>query len=285
MNIVTHGGKAHRDEFLSCCLLLHAEFGRGKNATIERRAVTKDDLDNDTLWVVDVGGVYNPDQLNFDHHHTNDQDQCSLDMIVRHLYGDKQHERYRDDNAWLRMSSWHDNGGANLVCAKTGMRALEYRSLHSPVEAAFLELFGQSTRITIDSPVYFLLREVGRHLHSRVMEANADVAPLFEDVTVVSVDGLRVLDVRAARAINKLSNKIIARYASIVSADVSVTPCSREPGAVSLYRFPWAERKVDFSKAAKPDVRFSHASGHYALLPPGVSDSHIVRVIRCARQH
>lgn len=83
--IITHGGKAHLDDVFACALaLVNRAWGgmeNGRAATMEdaladacegvvvlRRDPTEDELADPHVLVLDVGGRYEPDLGNFDHH-------------------------------------------------------------------------------------------------------------------------------------------------------------------------------------------------------------------------
>ena len=64
--IITHPGSAHFDEVTAVSLILavytDTEF------RIERREPVQAELDNQDVWVVDIGGRHEPEKRNFDHH-------------------------------------------------------------------------------------------------------------------------------------------------------------------------------------------------------------------------
>lgn len=83
--IITHGGNAHLDDLMACAIALvdrtwgSLENGRAATAEaaladacegviIERRDPTEDELANTHILVLDVGGRYEPEKGNFDHH-------------------------------------------------------------------------------------------------------------------------------------------------------------------------------------------------------------------------
>ena len=83
--IITHGGNAHLDDVTACALVLVdrtwgcMENGRAatmeaaladacEGVVIERRDPTEDELADPHVLVLDVGGRYEPEKGNFDHH-------------------------------------------------------------------------------------------------------------------------------------------------------------------------------------------------------------------------
>ena len=89
MKIITHGGNAHLDDFMSCaialtamtwdCMEIYAKHGENvslinaldkacEGLLIERREPTTEELEDKDILVLDVGGKYEPKLWNFDHH-------------------------------------------------------------------------------------------------------------------------------------------------------------------------------------------------------------------------
>lgn len=89
MKIITHAGKAHLDDFVSCALAIvdatwrRMEFGERsdhpitlsaaiaetiQDTIIYRRDPTAEELEDKNVLVLDVGGQYDPRKGNFDHH-------------------------------------------------------------------------------------------------------------------------------------------------------------------------------------------------------------------------
>jgi hypothetical protein len=80
--IITHAGSAHFDEVTAISLIL-ASHGDA-DFQIERRRPLPAELEDASVWVVDVGGFYEPEKLNFDHHQSRDCP-ASFVMIAEHL--------------------------------------------------------------------------------------------------------------------------------------------------------------------------------------------------------
>lgn len=64
--IVVHGGLAHTDDIMACAIAF--AYGVPHDAAIERRNPTPEELADPTTLVLDVGGVCDPERLDFDHH-------------------------------------------------------------------------------------------------------------------------------------------------------------------------------------------------------------------------
>ena len=82
MKIITHDGQFHCDEVLAIALI-HEMLG---NVPVERtRTISTEDRENPRVWIVDVGGEYDPSRGLFDHHH-NPQLPASCVLVLNHLY-------------------------------------------------------------------------------------------------------------------------------------------------------------------------------------------------------
>ena len=64
--IVTHPGNAHFDEMAAIALILAAN--PAASFKVERREASQKELNDPKVWVVDTGGLHEPEKLNFDHH-------------------------------------------------------------------------------------------------------------------------------------------------------------------------------------------------------------------------
>jgi uncharacterized UPF0160 family protein len=68
--IITHNGIFHADEIFAIGLLLCTVLEKEDDYVIERtRNIAATDYTDDNVWIIDVGGVYDPAKKLFDHHH------------------------------------------------------------------------------------------------------------------------------------------------------------------------------------------------------------------------
>lgn len=83
--IVVHGGLAHMDDIMSCALAY--AFGVPHDAAIERRNPKPEELDDRTTLVLDVGGVHDPERLDFDHHQRarSEEPKCAFRLFAEWL--------------------------------------------------------------------------------------------------------------------------------------------------------------------------------------------------------
>lgn len=277
MKILTHPGKAHRDDFLSCCLALHRCYADGNVLPVERRVAHSDDLEDVETWVIDTGEEHDPTLLNFDHHQLEGGDKCALDLVLAHLYGNGPYENYKKDNLWLQQTSFHDIHGSMNAAARMGINQFAYKSLRSPIETMIMEMFSRSYIVQPHSNLHQLMLEQGRSLHCSVVDSGANVLEIFADVPVSTCKGLRVMDLRYTQNYARVNKHNTNRFASMSHVDVSIGLSTRS-GNFALYRFPWATEKVDFSRIKCGELSFVHQSGYYAVIGKP-SDAVINRMI------
>ena len=184
--ILTHPGRAHRDDLYACGLLLALQ----PNASAERRSPTPDELDDPTVAVVDVGGRHEPERLNFDHHQfaADAEPACALTLVLRWLGADSM---ARVLWPWLEALEWLDSRGPTATAARftPGIPARDgLLRMASPAEDWLLRQLEQGNLEPVKGVGEFLLNEL-RAIEERfrVLDASAEW---------IAIDGLAVLDTR-----------------------------------------------------------------------------------------
>ena len=81
--IITHDGIFHADEVMAIALI--HEFVDGGIPVERTRTISTEDMEDPNVWVIDVGGEYNPSLGLFDHHH-DDSLEASCVLIATHLF-------------------------------------------------------------------------------------------------------------------------------------------------------------------------------------------------------
>ncbi len=156
--IVTHPGGAHKDDLLAVCVLA-AQHG----APVERRDTTPADLANPAVAVVDIGGVHDPQRLNFDHHHFDREHPptCALSLVLQHqgLYEDA--KLFCD---WLEPAEWFDSRGPNKTAAWLEVPRRAISQLNSPIDMTLLRRFAAQPVHTPGQPLYAYMQMVGQDL-------------------------------------------------------------------------------------------------------------------------
>lgn len=242
--IVTHPGKAHFDEFLAISLILavHPDTTFG----IQRRHPTAAELAAPDVWVVDVGGRYEPERQNFDHHQDLDLN-ASFVLVARHLNLEDRFEAV----PWWRYKDRIDRYGPFKIAAELGVSSL--LMTFSPLESWLLELFKRDP-----SELCPLIRSFGRKM---IDDADRLIAQFsfWEQSDKITIKGRIVLIGHTRDATGS------QRYSSRLStpAAISVSYDNRGQGW-RLARLNDAAG-VDFSRLeGHPAILFAHKSGFLA---------------------
>lgn len=147
--VIIHGGKAHRDEFLSLGLVLHARLIT-ETTPVQRGTPTVEELDDPEILVLDCGRRHEPELLNFDHHQfPKGVTESTLSLLATHLVH-KNGETYAQllsEMQWFKSSVIQDAHGPMSLARHLGFKDFP-QGLASPVEYGvlrFLSFFGDSS--------------------------------------------------------------------------------------------------------------------------------------------
>lgn len=283
IKIVTHFGKAHRDEFLACCVILFSEYRRGHLCFIERRIASHSDVNSPETWVVDTGTAYEPEKLNFDHHHIQTE-MCALDMVLLHVLGEHVYGNYRAVSPWLKNTAIQDNGGAKVASDKLGLDLGTYMSTRSPIEKFVLDRFAETMVIHCESHLALLMRDIGRMIVTAAEHLNDELPNMINDTpSPVDHHGIRVWDIRSLICDDSTSLAVINQAAFTRGVDLMISTTGRSGGGTGLYRQAWAKNKVDLSLVKDhPNVKFAHKNGYYAVTNHEADDTIILEIITAA---
>lgn len=97
--IITHDGLFHADEVLAIAFLrLFNIVSKGTEIVRSKRTnVDPEDLENPHVLILDVGGIYEPQKGNFDHHHDKELESTNV-LILKH---------FLSDNEEMVQKLWH----------------------------------------------------------------------------------------------------------------------------------------------------------------------------------
>lgn len=259
--IVAHPGSAHKDDFLSVCVLLSSL----EHAEIHRREATPADLADIDTYVVDVGMDYNPPRHNFDHHQ-NPALPCAFHLVMQHL---GHHETALQMFDWYSHMSMMDVSGPHRTAERLGIDPSILFAASSPIDGFILARFSRLTFINQEQMLYDLMKEMGTDLIRMMQHKKDRLERLKTEAEVVAVKQAKAIFSRIADN-PKLSMDRYLRFLQDPGIAISITPSVRGPGW-ELLRL--ADNKlVDFrALAGSPAVRFIHANGFVAktcsLLP------------------
>ncbi len=259
--IVTHPGNAHKDDFLSVCILL----AKLESALIFRREATPEDLADPDTYVVDVGMQLDARLHNFDHH----QDRrlpCAFHLVMQHL---GYHDAALLVFGWYEQMSLLDVGGLHKTAKELGVDPNVLLSSSSPIDGYILSHFSRYEELTAQTFFYRFMKDFGEEMIN-LIESKTDRLKLLEkEARIVPVGDYKALYSPIADN-PKLSIELYLKQLADPDIVMTITPSNRGDGW-ELLRLG-DNSFVDFRAVANnPDVRFVHVNGFIAktrnLLP------------------
>lgn len=276
--VITHPGPSHRDEVVAVGLLLTEH----PLVTIFRREPTPADVADPNVLVVDVGGVFNLDQGNLDHHQLGRDEPpcCSITQVMKYL--DIPLEKAREIWGWLAPSEMLDSKGPYALASQLGMKAEDLFRLQSPVEEAVLGLFSKCSAIAPGDLLHRLLMGVGQHHLDYYLKVSSRLKELAEKVSWFDVGGIKVVDTTFIPGDQSPSLGVelfLKGSAAMADTDVVVSRDDRGAG-LTLFR-RGNSPKVDFSQLeGREQVIFAHKGGFIAKLAYGAPWRELVHAAR-----
>ncbi len=257
--IVTHGGGPHMDDLISVCIVLAMD---NDIKCVERRSVEPEEIDDPAVWVLDQGGVHDPENRNFDHHQfPAGTRRCTLSLIADH-FGLKDD---LDEMVWFRALVLDDSMGPIKTAGELGCNATLLKGLmRGPVNEFVLARFEQAKTLDSDNELVKLLSAIGTHIVTDIRNKKERIQLIREKAEFAEVNGLNVLFFMEDVPDPKLSLTAYLKETG-KNAGVVVVANTRDSGW-SLSRVGDHPR-VDFRRIkGVNDVLFVHANGFVAKI-------------------
>ena len=252
--IVTHGGGAHRDDFVAVALMIATE---APSAIVHRRDPTLEEMTDVNTAVIDVGGGADGVHC-FDHHQlTKESTICSVTLVLGYL---KLLELGRKVWKWLGATERLDTQGPFKSASHYGIKPELFLELMSPVEGWILRMFGDTTLIVPGDDFHRLLASFGKSLIKQLADMRVRLDLLKEVASIRTVKSLAVLD---ATKISRDQKPAFGLDEFLEGSDeVAVTITQDERGqGLCLFRRNDHPR-VNFARLiGKPGVVFAHTGG------------------------
>jgi len=259
--ILTHPGGAHKDDFLACCLLA-SEHG----TPIERREPTAEDLADPRTAVVDVGGEWEPERMNFDHHQfpRDSTPTCALSLVLKHL---GLYEDARSFCDWLEPAERFDTRGPVDTAKWLGIGRDTMAKLNSPIDLSLLRRFAKMNHLGPDDTLWQVMRMVGDDLLEYLRSTRERISFIGEHCQLWEfTTGFRAIFLPRTDPLPAEPSAGIWRYLSESGIDgvvAQVYPDRRGSG-YGLSRIN-DDRRMEFTLIGdEPDVHFAHARGFIA---------------------
>lgn len=266
MRIVTHGGRAHADDFIATCLVL-AAYPAGIFAAVFRRDPTPEELASVHSVVLDIGGQCDPDAMNYDHHQmAAGGGICSITLVMEHVLCWCL-DTARDVFPWLAFKESVDTTGPDKTGEKYSISRESMLACLSPIETQMVRAFGDMSEITPDHWLWHAMRTIGSGLISYYNDIAERIALLDKHTVLRLVGQDTVVADFTAAGVLKNTTMGVETYLEQVQpgTHVTVTFDERTSAHLSLFRRHNAAEKVDFRKiVGQPGVHFVHNTGFVA---------------------
>ena len=260
--IVVHPGGAHKDDFLACALLI-AKYP----VTISRREPTEADLADSQVCVVDVGGDWNEDLMNFDHHQfpRDSEPLCAISLVLKHfsLYEDAQ--KFCD---WLEVAEWFDTRGPVDTGKWLGVERETLSKLNSPVDITLLRRFASSTEHNAGQPIWEVMQMVGEDLHKYLtgMKAKLEEVGRLAEWWDMGF-GKKALFMPRIEPLSDDASSGMGRFVNdseFSEETVALVYPDRRGSGYGMSRFN-DDKRLEFVRVGdEDDVHFAHAKGFIA---------------------
>ena len=261
MKIITHAGIAHADEVLAIAVLMAALECR--NAVIERRPPSDNELAQTNCAVVDVGGDHDEELMNFDHHQSYGGGECAFSLVMNWLA-----RKFPGLQAWRQALKWStaldiwDTKGPTAFAESLQVDSrVVFQSQFAPFGQLIPQMFSKDPNSQWTKELLF---RMGRQLLHQVESYGASIAAMEGKFNTRTVKGLLVTEIDAevdGGSISPINEWIAERYPA---AAVSITRNPR--GGISLLR-RLDHPRVDFTLAeGLPGVMFTHKRGFLAVV-------------------
>lgn len=262
--IVTHGGQAHRDDFLAVSLALAIE---GRLCPVHRREPTQGELENESILVLDVGGRHEPLKNNFDHH----QDR-SLDCAFV-LYG-REHINLSNCE-WVKPLNIGDTQGPMKLAEFFGMERLP-RGMHSPIENSLLSLFSREE--TVRHSLLEMMYEIGNETIEFIECMNTAIKELDSVTETHEVGGIKVLVTECVLHSGQTQAMSIWKERHAADAAIQISWDDRGPGW-SIFRYD-DHPGINLSKLEGHEaITFAHKNGFIAKTKQRLAKAEVLNLI------
>lgn len=191
--IITHPGRAHRDDYLSVCYLL----ARCPNVSLERRMPMARELASRKVAVLDVGGRHSADLRNFDHHQDRNK-LCSLSLL---LQAEGRYSLARRLWQWLEPTEIFDTSGPKGLARWLGYDdSRKIIATFSPIEKHCINMFGACSRLKADHHLHALMLATGIEMLREIDLAEQRLAVLEYTSSYEEIENIGVFRTRLPHA-------------------------------------------------------------------------------------
>ena len=278
--IITHSGMAHLDDFLSTCFILYKD--KNVDIVLRQTEISEEELNDPTIWKVDISMTYDPKIKAFDHHQEG-IDSCSFSLLLKHWdIWEKANEVY----PWIATQDKIDISGLRPILKKYGISHNVYFQLNSSIETMFKERFQKFKKIDRNNGkhklMFLIMQQIGKEFFTGI-STYYRLLESFDsqlDVQFISTQRLDEDPSKGILVLSYLTEKpqygshlfnIFLKYkiSKIINYRrgwITAFTYDRPEGTICLKRHG-NPAKIDFSRITSLDkTRFAHRNGFVAVV-------------------
>lgn len=264
--IVTHGGRAHLDDLMSVAIALYLVNVRyplpdeTRFVKVRRRDPSEEELADPSTLVLDVGGRYEPELGNFDHHQLprDAEPSCAALLLLESVMGAECFAEVYKAFPWIKNMAVLDSKGPVALAKEIGCSVDSVFGMQSPIQNALLDLFEQKTVLGPEVLAYSLA-DIGKQVLLELCEFLKHLEVGRACVQVVDAGGVSGIYVP------KILPPSVTRVLRDEKGDIAflIAPDDRGTG-FTLYRYD-DDARLDFSLVeGDENVTFAHKGGFIA---------------------
>ena len=230
---ITHPGSAHLDDFLSTCLVI---YRAGNIEEVHRREPTQEEINDPSIWKLDVGDKHEP-ELNCYDHHQYAMDDCTLSLLLKE-WGLL--DKALKVHTWLQIVIANDVGGAREVTKILNVSYTTIERLSSYVERAVLDLFQKKKKLKKGTALFSLMKIIGQKFFTEIDEYFTLKKQLEGKIEFLRIKNLPIVscykDIAFSRTLVRLLNEKKREVFQDEKGGIAIYPNTRPPGTIALSR-------------------------------------------------
>ena len=276
--IITHPGSAHLDDFLSTCLVI---YRAGDIEEVHRREPTQEEINDPSIWKLDVGDKHEPDLNCYDHHQYAMND-CTLSLLLKE-WGLL--DKALKVHTWLKIVIANDVKGSREVTRILNVSYTALERLDSYVERTVLEIFQKKEKFKKGTALFSLMKIIGQKFFWQIDEYFTLREELEGKIEFLRIKNVPIVscykDIKFSRMLIRLLNEKKREVFQDEKGGIAIYPNNRPPGTIALSRYH-DDKRIDFTRISKYEkVKFAHPQGFFASLEP-LSDYELEQYIKDA---
>lgn len=275
LNLYTHNGLAHRDDFLSACVLLASYDVDTLYRKPSQEYNVKDKLNFDDIWF-DVGNTVEYTQKVFDHHQVKqplDKPECAFSLVLQYITGlsyDELKSNYTQFDFIVRQDNFGPTA-AYKQCFNAEVSISTFVETMSPLEIYALEEFSKCSELKASDDLAKLMKKVGEHILAKIYSVRDFKRALPSSVKSFSDNKIIAVDTALTRDHSIVLDKYINK--KFKGAMIKVSRSTQNPKQWSAIR---VNDKVDFNKMLNASTAFIHKTGFFAVWKESISLDEVI---------